>query len=262
MSPRFNPPIAPLAFVLGAIAFAAVSAAIVGQEMDFDQLRQDLSGPDRDVGDFVRDEVRKPVEVLEFLGIKPGMTVLDLYAAGGYYTFILSKAVGPNGTVYAQNTERGLRYIENRQNITQGQALYNKIQLGNLRNVSQIVSPISEMDLAPESLDLIMLVQFLHDIHNANPVRALELLSQLYTLLKPGGVIGLIDHRGLEGRNNVEMHRMRVDRAISLSEAAGFQVSESDLLQVASDDHSRSIFDPRLNRNTDRFLLRLQKPAQ
>ena len=58
----------------------------------------------------MRDEVRRPAEVLSFLGIGNGMTVLDVYAAGGYYTFILSKAVGPDGTVYAQNTSRGLRF--------------------------------------------------------------------------------------------------------------------------------------------------------
>ena len=74
--------------------------------LDKEALRRAITGPDRDVTDFVRDQVRKPVEVLDFLGIEAGMTVLDLYAAGGYYTFILSKVVGPEGIVYAQN-QRG-----------------------------------------------------------------------------------------------------------------------------------------------------------
>ncbi|MDP6652729.1 MAG: hypothetical protein QGF90_11590, partial [Gammaproteobacteria bacterium] len=113
----------------------------VGAQLDTESLRRAISGPDREVTDFVRDGVRKPVEVLEFLGIESGMTVLDLYAAGGYYTFILSKAVGPDGVVYAQNTRRGLRFVEDRQNITQGEALDNKILRGNLSNVTQIVRP-------------------------------------------------------------------------------------------------------------------------
>ena len=69
-----------------------------------------LADPSRGVTDFARDEIRRPVEVLEFLGIHSGMTVMDVYAAGGYYTFILSKALGPEGVVLAQNTERGLRF--------------------------------------------------------------------------------------------------------------------------------------------------------
>ena len=66
-------------------------------------LRRALADPRRAVTDFARDDIRKPVEVLEFLGIRSGMTVMDVYAAGGYYTFILSKALGPEGAVLAQN---------------------------------------------------------------------------------------------------------------------------------------------------------------
>jgi predicted methyltransferase len=53
---------------------------------------------------------------------------------------------------------------------------------------------------------------------------------------------------------------METQQAIDLAEQAGFLVESSELLRSPEDDHSRSIFDPRLNRNTDRFLLRLQKP--
>jgi len=238
----------------GFVQFAAA------QDLDTDALRRAISGPDRDVTDFVRDEARKPVEVLDFLGLKPGMQVLDLYAAGGYYTFILSKAVGPEGTVYAQNTPRGLRFEEDRQEITQGEALDNKIRQGNLSNVTQIVRPLAEIGLPENSLDFIMVAQTLHDYYNPNPDRALEMLLQLKALLKPGGIIGITDHIGLAGNDNREMHRMETQQAIDVAEQAGFLVESSELLRARGDDHSRAIFDPRLNRNTDRFLLRLVKP--
>ena len=228
--------------------------------LDKEALRLALTGPDRDVTDYVRDEVRKPVEVLDYLGIDTGMTVLDLYAAGGYYTFILSKAVGADGIVYAQNTARGLRFVEDRQDITQGEALNNKIQRGNLSNVTQIVRPLSEIGLAAESLDAVMLAQVLHDYYNPNPEAALTMLQQLSVLLKPGGVIGITDHIGVAGRDNRSLHRMQIQQAIDISEQAGFIVTSSELLRSSTDDHSRSIFDPSLGRNTDRFLLRLQKP--
>lgn len=227
--------------------------------LDKEALHRAITGPDRDVTDFVRDQARKPVEVLDFLGIEAGMTVLDLYAAGGYYTFILSKAVGPQGIVYAQNTPRGLRFEEDRQDISQGEALDNKIREGNLSNVRQIIRRLDDIDLAPGSLDLVMVAQTLHDYYNPNPARALEMLFKLKTLLKPGGVVGITDHVGLPGRDNRDLHRMEIQQAITVAEQAGFIVETSDLLRNRSDDHSRNIFDPRLNRNTDRFLLKLHK---
>ncbi|MDA1371512.1 MAG: SAM-dependent methyltransferase [Proteobacteria bacterium] len=229
-------------------------------QLDSQALRRAISGPDREVTDFVRDAVRKPVEVLEFVGIETGMSVLDLYAAGGYYTFILSRAVGPTGVVYAQNTARGLAFEEDRQDITQGEALELKIQQGNLANVTQIVRPLSEIGLPEASLDAIIVAQTLHDSYNPNPDRALNMLMQLGALLKPGGVIGITDHIGIAGRDNRAMHRMEVEQAIAVAGQAGFIVESSELLRSVNDDHSRSIFDPLLNRNTDRFLLRLTKP--
>ena len=235
-------------------------SACFSQDFDMRAFEAALSGPDRAVDDFARDSTRKPVQVLEFLGIQAGMTVLDLYAAGGYYTFILSKAVGVNGTVYAQNTERGLRFVEDRQDITQGEALNTKIKRGNLSNVVQLVRPLREIGLADSSVDLIFVAQTLHDYYNPNPERAFQMLLQLKKLLKPGGVLGITDHVGVSGNDNRNLHRMEIQQAVELSLQAGFDVEVSEVLRVPTDDHSRSIFDPRLNRNTDRFLLTLTKP--
>ena len=228
--------------------------------LDKEALRRAISGPDGDVSDFARDQVRKPVEVLDFLGIETGMTVLDLYAAGGYYTFILAKAVGPNGIVYAQNTPRGLRFVEDHQDITQGEALDNKIRDGNLSNVRQVIRRLDNIGLTAASLDAVIVAQTLHDSYNSSPQQALTILLSLKALLKPGGVVGITDHVGLAGRDNRDMHRMQIQQAIDVAEQAGFNVEPSELLRTRSDDHSRSIFDPGLNRNTDRFLLKLQKP--
>ena len=103
-------------------------------------------------------------------------------------------------------------------------------------------------------------MQTLHDSYNGNPNRALNLLLTLKSYLKPGGVIGITDHVGISRYDNRDLHRMEIEQAVAVSEQAGFIVQSSDLLRNPRDDHSRSIFDPRLARNTDRFLLRLIKP--
>ncbi len=56
-----------------------------------------LSNPNRPAEDAVKDEGRKPAEVLTFFNIKPGMTVLDLFSGGGYYTELLNSVVGKDG---------------------------------------------------------------------------------------------------------------------------------------------------------------------
>ena len=223
-------------------------------------LRRALADPSRGVTDFARDDIRRPVEVLEFLGIRSGMTVMDVYAAGGYYTFILSKALGPEGVVLAQNTERGLRFKEDRREITQGEALNSKIRGGNLTNVRQLIGNVTTLELSDGSLDAALLMLSLHDTYNHSPDRALALLHSLHGYLAPGGVLGISDHIGLPENNNRDLHRMPVQRAIELAEQAGFKVQRSRLLENPEDDYKRSIFDPRLARHTDRFLLKLTKP--
>jgi len=223
-------------------------------------LRRALADPSRGVTDFTRDDIRRPVEVLEFLGIRCGMTVMDVYAAGGYHAFILSKALGLEGVVLAQNTERGLRFKENRQEITQGEALNSKILEGDLTNVRQLIGNVTTLDLSDGSLDAALLMLNLHDSFNDSPDRALELLRSLYGYLAPGGILGISDHIGLPENNNRDLHRMTVQRAIQLAEQAGFSVQRSRLLENPEDDHNHNIFDPRLARHTDRFLLKLTKP--
>ncbi|MDE0008899.1 MAG: hypothetical protein OXS50_11530 [Gammaproteobacteria bacterium] len=66
-------------------------------------LAEELAAPSRSEEDRARDAGRRPAEVIAFLGIEPGMTIMDLVASGGWYTEVLSIAVGDGGTVYAQN---------------------------------------------------------------------------------------------------------------------------------------------------------------
>lgn len=241
-----------------------ILAAASASALAFDpvELAASLQGADRDISDRMRDAARKPVEVLQFLGLKRGMTALDVYAAGGYYTFILSRAVGDHGRVYAQNSPAASRYDEDRTDMTQGEALDLKIARGNLLNVVRIDRAIRENGLPDESVDFILVSQILHDYYNRSPASAHSLLTELHRLLKPGGIVGIIDHTGAEGNDNNRLHRMLKSDAIDAVTRAGFELeAESDLLANPADNPRRSIFDPLLNRGTDQFLLRLRKPG-
>ena len=64
-----------------------------------------VNSPERPAADRERDATRRPDQVMAFFGIKPGMQVADLWAAGGYTTELLARIVGPTGKVYSQNME-------------------------------------------------------------------------------------------------------------------------------------------------------------
>lgn len=237
------------------------AANCTAQALDTQALETALRAPGRDVSDRIRDPQRKPIETLEFLQLQAGMVVLDLYAAGGYYTYILAKAVGPEGIVYAQNSPSGLNLEEDRGERTRSVALEARILAGQLDNVQRLERPISDLGLAADSVDFVLISQILHDYFNSHPQRAINMLRSVYTILKPGGIVGVIDHQGVVGQDNRRLHRLPIEAATLVIEEAGFVLeAQSTLLVNSQDRHVRSIFDPLLNRATDQYLLRLRKP--
>jgi len=219
-----------------------------------------LNSRDRDIAHLLRDDSRHPAEVIELLGIEQGMQILDLYAADGYYTYILAKLVGSEGVVYAQNPPAGSNVEDIRQMYSLADALDARIQSASLHNVVHLREGFFDLSIAPNSLDRIFLVQILHDFYNGDPAYAAALLAHLFTLLKPGGSIAIIDHAGDPDQDNNRLHRMQKVDAVALAEQAGLTlISDSDLLGNTADRRRRPVFDPMLGRNTDRFLLQLQK---
>lgn len=246
---------------LAAISLIMITTALQAQPLDTNALRQSINGPDREIADRMRDQARKPVEVLEFLELQQGMSVLEVYAAGGYFTFVLSRAVGPDGRVYAQNSPRALRYDEDRSDITQGDALSIKIERGKLDNVIRVDKALDETGLDSDSVDFVLVSQILHDYYNRRPASAHQMLSELFRVMKPGGILGVIDHHGMEGLDNQRLHRMTIEQALDALAAAGFVIeADSDLLENPGDNARRSIFDPMLNRGTSQFVIRARKP--
>ena len=228
---------------------------------DTEALQQRLQTTDRAIADRMRDDARRPTEVLEFLGRRTGMTALDVYAADGYFTLIMAWAVGDSGQIYAQNSAAALRYADDPLTSPQPDSLTLKIDNHALTNVVRLDRAITQTGLDDESVDFVLVSQILHDYYNRSPARALAMLHELHRILRPGGIVGIIDHTGLPGNDNARLHRMEKTQAIEVLERAGFLIeAESQLLANPADNPRRSTFDPALNRRTDQFLLRARKP--
>lgn len=197
-----------------------------------------------------RDPYRRPREVLEFLGIGDSMTVLELAAGGGWYTEVLSAAVGPDGSVVSQNSER------NRERIGEAMAA----RADRLGNVTLVYSTFEALQL-DEPADAAITALNLHDMYNNSTEAAQQFLLSAFRNIKPGAVFGVIDHEGIAGQDNASLHRMQLADAVSALEQAGFQVEAvSELLDSPEDDHTLNIRDESLRFRTDRFLIKARKP--
>ena len=179
-----------------------------------------LAVPTRLEGDYARDAGRKPDQVLEFLGIDRGMTVLDLFSGGGYYTEILSHVVGVNGHVVAHSNEAYLGFV--------GDEFALRHAEGRLSNVDVLMAENNELRLNESEFDAILLVLSYHDMYFANPkngwdkIDVPQLLAELHKGLKDDGFIGIVDHyaeAGAPRETGGTVHRMATHSVESLWES-------------------------------------------
>lgn len=227
-------------------ALGLTSSALAAVAPDFMQM---LTSESRPLEDRIRDGARRPYQVMQLLGVDAGMTVLDVGAGGGWYTRVLSAAVGPSGKVIAQFGPRALQR-ENGQGPKDLAAA-----LGNTEASFENVA-----DIAPNSIDVAVTAL---NLHHSNAERGVPYLREILAVLKPGGRAAIIDHVGLPAIDNSRLHRVPVADVKQWIEAAGFQiVEESDILRTAADDHTLSADDPILGRNVDRFLFVVRKPQR
>jgi predicted methyltransferase len=215
-------------------------------------------------GDTEQDAWRKPKEVLMFLGVKPGMAVLDYFSAGGYYTELLSRIVGERGKVIAYNNAAYLKFAKD-----QPQQRYGA---NRLTNVAQVTTPPAELAVAPNALDAALFVMSYHDLYwqpkkepDWGVIDPAQALAKLVPALKSGAVVVVVDHVARAGGDTSKtvdaLHR--IDPAVIKHdfEAAGLTFDgESTALRHEADDHTKPVFDPSVQHQTDQVIYRFRKP--
>ena len=217
-----------------------------------------LADKERPASDTARDPARKPGELLAWAGVKPGDKVADLIMGGGYFTRILSVAVGANGHVYAYQPDEFVRF----------QASYGEDQkkvAGAYANVTAVNGTLGGLDL-PDGLDMVLTVQNYHDLHlTPFPAdTAAKVNAEVFRSLKPGGVYLVVDHVAAPGSGldaAMKVHRIEPSIVRREVEAAGFRLeAESPLLHDAADAHTAGVFDPAIRGKTDQFVMKFRKP--
>jgi predicted methyltransferase len=221
-----------------------------------------VAAPGRSDRNVKLDEGRKPAQVLQFLGLKPGMKVLDLFGANAYWAEITSAVVGPKGHVTVWNPTQF--YSD------KAKASFEAFEATH-PNVSIMVSPFETHDLPKNYADFVILNDNYHDnywqsdkfkIPQMDPS---SFLKSVYAAMKPGAVIGVIDHianPNNDTRATVEKYH-RIDPNVVKADfkRAGFVfVGSSDILRNPGDTHDVEVHDPKIAGHTDRFVFKFKKP--
>jgi predicted methyltransferase len=216
----------------------------------------------RPEADFEQYEIRNSREILEFTGVMPGMTVLDMEAGGGIYTELFSLVVGEEGKVYLQNPPEFETFL--------GDAVEKRMD-GRLINVTHIQTSFDDFEpIGDEEVDLVTWFLGPHELWYTpegaepgalgNPEVA---FSEIARILKPGGHFIVIDHRAPDGApatTGGDTHRLAQDTLMTMMGDVGLVlVEESDLLANPDDDGTRNVFDPSIRRQTDRYILKFEK---
>jgi predicted methyltransferase len=223
-----------------------------------------IAHPDRPSQDREQDSHRKPAEILDFVGVGRDMHVMDVFSAGGYYTELLARVVGPEGRVIAYNNPPYARFAE--------KGIAARYAGDRLPNVRQVTSTIEDLDLEPASLEAAIFIMSYHDLYwrpadgSWPPTDPALLLGKLHAALKPGGVIVVQDHVATAGGDTAEVvdKLHRIDPAVVKADfaKAGFTLDgESDVLAHPDDAHTIMVFDEAIRGKTDQFLFRFRKPA-
>ena len=209
------------------------------------------------------DAGRKPAEVLAFLGLKPGMAAADIMTGSGYWAEILANAVGPTGKVTAFEPAQ---FYNDPEEQKVWKALTERRQ-----DIDFVRYPFEGWSAGGRRFDFVIINLNYHDLYWESAKYGIPrtdpqaFLKELYAAVKPGGVVGIIDHVANPGGDTraVVDKLHRIDPAVIKADfmRAGFRLdAESPLLANPADDHSLLVFKPEIRGKTDRLLYRFRKP--
>ena len=231
--------------------------AVADTQSRWDTIMEAVQDESRPEEERALDANRHPAEVLDFAGIERGWAVADIVPGSGYYSRVLSTAVGDMGQVYSFNpswvaerfsegNEAMATMAEQRANLTH--------QVGQLETFG------SDIDTP---LDAVFMVLFYHDTGYDGTDRA-AMNQAIYDALAPGGVYLVIDHHAVAGSGLDAVETLhRIDAGVVVDEvlAAGFEFAgESDMMANPEDPRDVSVFSPDIRRQTDRFVYAFRKP--
>jgi len=202
-----------------------------------------LAGPQRSERNRARDRYRHPKETLAFFGLRRDMTVVEIWPGGGWYTEILAPVLKGTGTLYAAQYGPAATFdYQKREDAGLAQrAKQSRDRFGDVRFTS-LWTPGDLAIAPPGSADLVLTFRNVHNWVDPNYRQDVgAIFGAFFTALKPGGVLGIVDHRWPDAKTEDPVARngyVSEERVKALAAAAGFEfVGRSDVNRNAKDTH-------------------------
>ena len=204
-------------------------------------LNQAQQGDHRGDKNRARDTARHPVETLQFFGWQPDMTVVEVSPGTGWYTEILAPITRPKGVLY------GAGFALTADDLPSYGTMVQKMLVSKLEEIPAIYDHVVVTELSvpqrvtpapPGSADMVLTFRNLHNWVKAD--EAAEMLAIFYRTLKPGGVLGVVDHRAKPGTSVEDMARsgyVTEEYAVELAKAAGFEFEASSTVNNNAADN-------------------------
>jgi predicted methyltransferase len=224
------------------IRFMAILALIVPLAISAETLRSDdrldqvLAGEHRDSANRARDVYRHPKETLGFFGLTPKMTVVEVSPGRGWYTEILAPVLRDSGKLYAAG------YAPQDTGLNENQEKMRKEFTDKLKArpdlYDQVIMTSLQGDMAPpDSADLVVTFRNIHNWIANGSVDTI--FSSMFRALKPGGVLGIVEHRAKPGTPLEQMGKIGYvteDYVITAAEKAGFKLAEKSEINANPKD--------------------------
>jgi predicted methyltransferase len=265
-------------------AVLAASVTVAGHAADAPapdpKLAAIIAGDHRSEANRARDQFRHPLETLTFFGLRPDMKVVEIWPSSGWYTEIIAPYVKGQGAYYAAGWDPEAQAEFIRKGIAAYRArldarpdLYGEVRM------SVLAFPDKTEIAPPGSVDMVLTFR---NIHNWMPAgQAGNAFAAMYRALKPGGVLGVVEHRAPAGQPQdpkAASGYISEDYAIELARKAGFVLearSEINANPKDTRDYPKGVWtlpptyregDVDRDRYTaigesDRFTLRFRKPG-
>lgn len=214
-----------LALVAGLVGIGGTAAALMPadhhKEAPSDALKSAVAAPSRTPANTARDPYRHPAQTLAFFGVKPTDTVVELYPGGGWYTEILAPYLAAKGSLHvAGPSPRGLNGVNAL--IAAKPDVYGKVKTANFP-----VKP-GETGIPDGAADVVLTFRNIHNWRFGGADAAQANFDAAFKMLKPGGVLGVVEHRLPESRDAVAEEKsgyMKESSVIAFAEKAGFKLA-------------------------------------
>jgi len=207
-----------------------------------DALLAAINGAQRSDVHKARDAARHPQQTLEFFGITPSMTVVELNPGGGWYTEILAPYLRPHGHLIEAYPDPKSKDEENRNDaagiqkkIKANPEIYDKIK-------SATFEPPEKIKIAADnSVDLVLTFRNVHNWVSFGDVKMQALFTSIFKSLKRGGVFGVVDHRlpaDKEQDKDASSGYVLESYVIKMAESAGFKLADRSEINANPKDNA------------------------